>query len=115
MGDFNFSDINWSSTLSLGEGSEEENFINTLDSCFLYQHVSSPTRIRGTDTPSLLDLIKTNEEEMVNEIKHVAPLGRSDHQVLVFRYNCYADWAKPQTRYNFASGDYPVALRYLQE
>ena len=44
--------------------------------CFLFQHVEEPTRIRGNDNPSLIDLILTNEELQVSIVVHHAPLGK---------------------------------------
>ena len=57
IGDFNFPDINWSNWTSFhNEDSKEWNFINTVQSSFLIQHMTKPTRRRGKDEPSLLDL-----------------------------------------------------------
>jgi hypothetical protein len=49
---------------------------------FLIPHVNKPTRWRGTDTPHVLDLVFTNEENMVSELEYLSPLGKSDHCVL---------------------------------
>ena len=49
-----------------------------------YQHVNSETRLRQGQNASLLDLILTNEESMVNNLKILNPIGRSDHCVLIF-------------------------------
>ena len=74
----------------------EDKFIETLDNCFLHQHILLPTRCRGNTTPHILDLVLSNEEEMLSEIKHLSPLGSSDHQVISFKYTCYDDWSKLQ-------------------
>ena len=47
--------------------------------------------MRGTDIPHILDLIVTNEETMISNHEHVGPLGKSDHCVLNFDFNCYAN------------------------
>ena len=39
-----------------------------IDDLFLFQHVTEPTRYRSSDTPTLLDLVFTNEHEMINNI-----------------------------------------------
>ena len=52
----------------------EDKFIETLENCFLHQHILLPTRCRGNTTAHILDLVLSNEEEMVSEIKHLAPL-----------------------------------------
>ena len=51
--------------------------------------MNKPTRWRGTDTPHVLDLVFTNEENMVSEMEYLSPLGKSDHCVLQFQFNCY--------------------------
>ena len=34
----------------------------------------------------MLDLILTNEEEMIDKFVHNAPLGNSDHQIFEFNF-----------------------------
>ena len=87
---------------------EEFKFIECLRDNYLYQHVNKPTRGRGSDTPNLVDLIMTNEEQMITDIHvdHQSPLGKSDHSVLSLRVNCYSSvntYAKNKTYYNKAN------------
>ena len=111
VGDFNYKSIDWSTWKSrLGENSQEARFIEGVRDAYLYQHVESPTRKRGEDEPSILDLVFTNEEMQVSEITHGAPLGKSDHVVLSFRFHCYIDFTKKKDRYVFEKGDY-TAMR----
>ena len=51
----------------------------------------------------------------VTEINHLAPLGKSDHSLLTFDFNCYIDYAKPKERFAFDKGDYEAMRRYLSE
>ncbi len=77
LGDFNYRDINWKSwTTPHGDESKEFKFIECLQDCFLFQHVDKPTRARGNDEPSLIDLLLTNEEHQVSNVVHHAPLGK---------------------------------------
>ena len=46
----------------------------------------------------------------VSEINHGAPLGKSDHDVLSFRFQCYVDFSRKKERYSFERGDY-AAMR----
>ena len=48
----------------------------------LMQHVDTPTRARGMDTPRILDLVITNND-IIDSINYLAPLGKSDHSVLI--------------------------------
>ena len=89
-------------------------FIDTLENCFLHQHILSQTRCRGNTTPHILDLVLSNEE-MVSEIKHLAPLGSSDHQVISFKYSCYADWSNSQHKFSYGKGHFVGARLYLDE
>ena len=107
VGDFNYRNINWSSwTTSCAEGSPEEKFIEAARDCFFHQHVDQPTRRRGNDNPSRLDLIFTNEAMQVTDLSHHSPLGKSDHDVLTLDFECYVDHSKPKDRFMFTKGDY---------
>ncbi len=92
MGDFNYPDINWNSWSTKGDSPESDEYLllENLRDNYLFQHVDRPTRWRGTDTPNLLDLILTSEDGMVSEVDYDSPLGKSDHCVLTFQFNCYA-------------------------
>ncbi|CAH8546386.1 unnamed protein product [Dicrocoelium dendriticum] len=64
----------------------------------LYGHIDNPTRFRAAERPSILDRIFTNEELMVEKVIIDAPLGCSDHAVLLFDYICYAEYPADTTR-----------------
>ena len=122
VGDFNFKDINWVSwSTNHGEQSKEAQFIETIRDCFLFQHIETPTRVRGNDEPSLLDLVLTNEEEHVSNVVHHCPLGKSDHSVITFNYHCYMDYSKPKKIYNYRKADFaamkadPDLIEWLRE
>lgn len=87
MGDFNFKEINWQlQSTTVGNEHLATRFLETVMDLFLIQHVRQPTRYRGDNIPSVLDLILTNEEGMIETIDHCAPIGSSDHEVLEFKY-----------------------------
>ena len=50
----------------------------------MFQHVSNPTKGRGTTNTNLLDLILSNEENNIGEIEYLSPLGKSDHYIQYF-------------------------------
>ncbi|CAH8547563.1 unnamed protein product, partial [Dicrocoelium dendriticum] len=87
MGDFNVPSI---ASMSPNGPSFKSKLLEFMDMAVLYNHVHRPTRHRGSNKPSLLDLILTNEELMVESVAYDPPLGRSDHSVLTFGYVCYA-------------------------
>lgn len=107
VGDFNYKDIDWKKCSSPHpEASSEERFLEALRDSFLYQHVLEPTRRRGSDEPSTLDLILTGEEEQISDLNYIAPLGKSDHSVLLFNFNCYLDTKIPSATFKYNKADY---------
>ena len=107
-GDLNFNKIDWESqTTNICNPNDINNlFIECVRDNFLFQHITEPTRQRGTDTPSTLDLIFTNEENMVSDISINAPLGNSDHSIIVFKLNCYLEGQKPIIKAMYQKGNY---------
>ena len=112
VGDFNYPAIDWQSCVSTDtDGSESDQFTECLRDCFLTQHVEKPTRFRGTQKPSILDLILTYEENVVTDIQYLAPVGNSDHCTLVFSYRCNIQESISITKkYRYDTGDY-VGMR----
>ena len=53
---------------------------------FLIQHVFEATRFRGDQTPSKLDYAFMNEEDLLGNLKYIAPLGMSDHIGLLWKF-----------------------------
>ena len=49
----------------------------------------TPTHARSDQSPTTIDLIITNEEEMLDNLNHTAPLGKSHHDCLIYNYRCY--------------------------
>ena len=83
LGDFNCKKVRWEEmeiSENAGQWSEEMlqlAMVNAMD-----QWVEEPTRYRGQDEPSLLDLVFTKKPEHRPTIEYMSPLGRSDHVVL---------------------------------
>jgi len=53
---------------------------------FLHQYIDTPTRARGMSIPHLLDFV-ISDEEFIENIDFQAPLGKSDHSVLLISCN----------------------------
>ena len=78
-GDFNLPMIDWTSHQSRdAENSLSNCLLDIVEDQNWFQHVQKSTRFRGNQN-SCLDLIFTNEENMVNEVLELPPLGKSDH------------------------------------
>lgn len=108
VGDFNYPNIDWeNSVVTDNENSEGDQFLECLKDCFLIQHVDRPTRYRGDQKPSILDLVLTNEENVIKNMQYCAPLGNSDHCALVFEYKCIAESVSTKTKkYRYDKGNY---------
>ena len=106
MGDFNFPKINWNTWTSIGDKSGES-FLESIRDSYLFQHVRDITRTRANCGPSTIDLLFTNEEGMLEDLKHTSPLGSSDHCGLDFLFKCYVIQNESKTeRWNYFKGDY---------
>ena len=114
IGDFNFPTINWENwTTPHIEESKEEKFLEAIRDSFLLQHVDEPTRCRGSDDPSLIDLIFTSEENQIRDLQYLSPLGKSDHNVLTFTFACYTERKVNSKRYVFEEGDYTAMKQFI--
>ena len=113
VGDFNYRTINWPLLATAGKttASNEQNLLETVKDCYLTQHVTEPTRGRGLDKQSLLDLIFTNDCNNVNNLTTLSPIGKSDHCVLTFDLVCQPeknDTSLPSR--NFRKANYPKIM-----
>ena len=90
-GSFNYKGVMWENwnTPGLDETCEEFLFDETLWDNYLYQHVVQPTRSRLGQEPSILDLVITKEEDMIENVKYLTPPWKGDHGILTFYFRCY--------------------------
>ena len=89
MVDFNYPEIHWSSSVASGSySSPAAGFFDACVDVFLVQHVQNPTRSRGDQHSSLFDLVLTTIPDAIDTITHLAPLGCSDHDLLLWNYLC---------------------------
>ena len=63
-GNFNYSDINWSLSLTYNTSCSQKMLDAVHGNC-LFQHITKPTRYRTNTTANTLDLVFTNKEGMV--------------------------------------------------
>ena len=83
---------------------------------FLFQHVVHPTRYREGVSPSVLDLILTNEEGMIRNLVYRSGLGKSDHAILRFSLTCYSPpLVSRANKLNYNRGRYEDANVILSE
>ncbi|XP_050791465.1 uncharacterized protein LOC127040991 [Gopherus flavomarginatus] len=77
MGDFNYADICWENNTAGHRLSNK--FLDCIADNFLFQKVEKATR-----GETVLDLILTNREELVENLKVEGSLGESDHEIIEF-------------------------------
>ena len=117
VGDFNIKEIDLTN-MSTPENENHTStlFLECLRDCFLFQHVKEPTRYRSQNVPNILDLILTNKEDTVSNLIHKPGLGKSDHVILEFTYNCYIESSDySYNKFNFFKGNYNEIRNKLQE
>ncbi|GAB0187556.1 hypothetical protein GRJ2_001220900 [Grus japonensis] len=78
MGDFNHSDICWRDNTARHKQSRR--FLECIDDNFLLQVIEEQTR-----RDAMLDLVLTNKEELVGDVKLKGSLGSSDHEAMEFK------------------------------
>jgi len=103
MGDFNYPEIDWiSQTVDSSARGDCKSFMDTVEDCFLTQHVLDCTRDNA-----ILDLVLTREPELVSEIEIGDKFSSSDHNMITFKIHHSSPSAvrKPIMR-NYQDGDY---------
>lgn len=83
VGDFNCKEVNWDEMeLDEGAGAWCEELLQMMMVNTMNQWVRQPTRYRGEEEPSMLDLVFTKSPEGRPDIQYLSPLGKSDHMML---------------------------------
>ena len=107
VGDGNYPDINWETcTTNNNKIDDAFEFIECLRDSYLHQHVTKPTRARGSNTPHVLDLVMTDDDRNVEKLSIGAPLGRSDHAVITFDLVCEPEEPPPKIIPQYDKADY---------
>ena len=116
LGDFNFPNICWDSeTCSKTNIDTEKLFLESLQSTYFTQFIKSPTHHRGLQTPTLIDLIISNDPDFILNTIHMPPFGKSHHSVLHFYLNI--DSSHPNlnhsVKYCMKKADYKGMKQYF--
>ena len=124
MGDFNLPGIDWNLERSkhLNDENIENKFLSCIQNNFLIQIVDQFTHFRGDQNPTLIDLVLTNDPELISELTYNAPVGKSHH--VVISYEVYINPSnalnddnniKPCIKYNYDKGDYFEMRKYIKD
>ena len=110
MGDFNFPETDYASEHVVGKDKEQDTGIVSV-----FQHATDATRIRQNQTPSKLDYVFTDEENLTEVVNYEVPLGKSDHVVLTWTLLLtIPPVPSNQVKHNYHKGDYQGIQRSLQ-
>ena len=106
-GDFNLKEISWETWNTQSTDKLGQELLEAVGDAGLHQKVNFNTRHRNNQTPSLLDLVLVNEDDMAQNLKSLPPLGKSDHIIIAFDFHCYYDPRSTRpARYQYHKGDY---------
>ena len=72
-------------------------------------HTKIMRRLIIQDNPHILDLVISNNDD-VDSIDHLAPLGKSDHSVLTISVNVWSNRFDAVPKLNFNKGNYSYRL-----
>ena len=101
MGDFNYPQIDYASENVAAKPTDQPTLKH------LYQHVRDATRIRQNHTPTTLDYVFTEEENLIELTNYEAPLGNSDHVVLTWKLLLSTTTiSSSQVKFNFQKEEY---------
>ena len=118
-GDFNLPNINWSQMYTTASNkSFDDIFLQFILDNYLFQCVSKPTRSRNQQKMNILDLVLTPSDELINNLIHKAPLGKSDHCILCFDCNLSCPELLLDNsvgKYNFSKGNYLGMNEYINK
>ena len=127
-GDFNMKQIDWTTRTVRGLPEEiriarnlpvtfKQKLFDTINDLFLSETVKQATRYRGTDKPSNLDWVLTENPDCMSNMNIDAPLGASDHSLIAYNYYCISkkDEADEINNYSFNSGNYEAMREELAE
>ena len=113
IGDFNLANTDWSTwTAKCNLDTIDSKFLECLRDNLLLQHVNKATRARGTDNPHLLDLV-ISDDEYIDAVNYLSPLGKSDHSVLNFTCKLACFRVTHDSKLNYNKGDYEGLRKFM--
>ena len=110
FGDFNHPEINWQHmNCSKGEDHAATTFLHIIQELKLDQLTSEPTHFRPNCKPSLIDLVLTNNKDIVNAPILLPPLGKSHHAAILNNISHQFEDSGPQIKvkkFQVSKGNY---------
>jgi hypothetical protein len=115
LGDFNFPEVNFETGQANSRQGAE--FLSIISELGLIEHVQQTTRWRNRQSPSRLDLLLSNEPQLVEALTLGAPLGASDHAVVSFKVVSKVTFNKSYapTKLDFRGANYNAIRNQLSD
>ena len=86
---------------------------HNMRDAYTYQHVKHQ---RGDQQQNTLDLVLSNELDMVDELNYEPPIGKSHHAVLKWRVRCYCEVKVDRKEIiQYHKGHYEGLNRYIDQ
>ena len=117
LGDFNCPEIDWTEeTYSNKEDHIAFKLLDYVQCNSITQLITESTHRRAQQRPTLIDLALTNYTNLVTDIQHHPPLGKSHHDVLILEVNTQSSDHTRNcgvTKYLFEKGDFNKIRLYM--
>ena len=117
LGDFNYPEIEWDQeTVIKGKEHPAHKFLDTVHQNYLFQAVKEPTHHRMQQKANILALILSNQNDLVTDVKYMAPLGKSHHSVLCFNLKFPKKWKciTGASKFLVNKGDFDSMRKYVE-
>ena len=119
-GDFNHPEIDWKHMFcSTGEEHAASIFLHTIQDSKLDQLTSEPTHFKPNCRPSLIDLVLTNNNEIIAAPSHMPPIGKSHHSILINTISYHKENDSTQAvkvkKYQVSKGNYAAINKELSQ
>ena len=114
LGDFSYQKVNWNLPSTSCATRSAKEFQKCIFENFLHQMVAVPTRYRLNNLPLLLDLIITNNEDLISPLNFSSPLGKSDHVLIEFQIKQIVNVVSCTPHHHFRKADFPGLRSYLR-
>lgn len=99
MGDFNWSELDWTRPESLAD---THPLVKCINDNFLFQAVTEDTRGKN-----IIDLVLVTEETMIENLRVGEPFGTSDHQIIRWDFLAKKEINKLESEtFNYFKADY---------
>ena len=115
IGDFNYPIIEWNNLHRTPSNKEAKELRETTLACYMSQLVTFAIRARGEVTPSCIDWVVANTEDIVNDIISQSPLANSDHVLIECDLKVQPrDEGGYGTKLYYDKGDYDGMLEFVR-